>query len=751
LWFIDQLEPGLSAYNIPLPIRIRGALDLGILERCINEIRRRHEVLRTTFQTVDGSPVQIISEFEPITLEVVELGHLPEAEGEAQARVMAAEEARQPFVLSEGELMRVKVLRLSEQHHWVLCTMHHIISDGWSMGVLVNELSALYLAYSQGRPSPLPELPVQYADFAQWQRERLSGEALEAQLDYWKQQLAGIRSTLDLPTDRPRPALQTFAGATQQFKLREGVTEGLRALSQRENTTLFMTLLAAFQTLLARYTQQDDIVVGTPIAGRNRSEIEGLVGFFANTLALRGNLSGDPTFRELMERTSEVALGAYAHQEVPFERLVEELQPERDLSRNPLFQVMFAVQNAPGGDLDLKGLTLYRVELGSRTTRFDVECHMWERGEALSGFFIYNTDLFDEATIRRMVEHFQNLLEAIVANPDERIQSLPLMSEEEKHQLLVEWNDTAVAYPSGQCVHQLFEAQVARTPDAVAVLHGAQQLTYRELNARANQLAHLLLAGGLAPDSVVAVCLERSPDMLVAVAAVLKAGAAYLPLDPGYPHERLAFMLEDTGAPFLLTQESLREQLPPSSAAVLRLDSDAHLLDARPAHDPAVAVSPDNLAYVIYTSGSTGRPKGVMVSHSNVTRLFAATDSWFHFDSRDVWTLFHSYAFDFSVWEMWGALLYGGRLVVVPYIVSRTPEKFYRLLCQEGVTVLNQTPSAFRLLSQAAEAVNLHDDRLRLVIFGGEALELESLRPWMTERGDERPQMINMYGITETT
>jgi amino acid adenylation domain-containing protein len=752
LWFIDRLEPNSFLYNICTSVRLEGRLDVPALFESFGEIVRRHEALRTTFRFVDRNPVQVIAESVTITPVVVNLEHLTAAEQEPEVRRLLTEEARQPFDLSQGPLLRVKLLKLSSEEHVLLLTMHHIISDGWSLGVLVREMAALYGAYAQGRAAELPELPIQYADFVLWQRETLQGQTLEDHLRYWREQLAGAPAVLKLPTDRPRPAVNSYRGAKQSFALPADLSVALKNFSEREEATLYMTLLAAFQTLLHRYAGQEEIVVGTPIANRNRAETEALIGFFVNTLVLRTDLSGDPSFRELLGRVREMALGAYAHQDLPFEKLVEELQPERSLSHTPLFQVVFVLQNAPMGSLELPGLKLKPLGGDNGTAKFDLTLYVEETQGGLVGGMEYNTDLFDDATIQRMLGHYENLLRGIVARPEQRISELPLLTDEE-HQQLMRWNPTDVTYPVEGTLHELFEAQAARTPDAVALTFGDQQVTYGELNCQANQLAHHLRSLGVSAESRVGILLARSPRMLVSLLAVLKAGGAYLPLDPEYPQERLAFMLEDAEVKVLLAESDLLARLPERQLHTLCLDTEWESIASESVDNPSPLALPENLAYVIYTSGSTGKPKGVTVTHGNVLRLFSATDQWFNFGASDVWTLFHSYAFDFSVWELWGALLYGGRLVIVPYMVSRSPEAFYRLLVDERVTVLNQTPSAFRQLIQAEERAG-GDPRamaLRTVIFGGEALELQSLRPWFERHGDARPRLVNMYGITETT
>ena len=557
LWFFDQLEPGLSAYNIPAAVRLKGPLNLAALEQSLNEIVKRHESLRTTFGKVDGRPTQVIAPTLTIKLPVVDLRKLPASERETEVRRLVTAEAQRPFDLSQGPLIRGTVLRLGDEEHVGLLTMHHIVSDGWSTGILVREVATLYVAFCAGGSSPLPALPIQYADFAHWQRQWLQGEVLETQIAYWKKQLAGAPALIDLPTDHPRPAVQTFRGAHQSLVLPKHLQEGFKALGRQEGVTLFMTLLAAFKVLLYRYTSQDDLIVGTPIANRNRLETEGLIGFFVNALVLRTDLSGNPSFRELLRRVREVCLGAYGHQDLPFDRLVEELHVKRDLSRNPLFQVMFVLHNAPLRAVELPGLTLSPVEGDSETAHFDLTLQIVDTEQGLTAAFVYNTDLFEAGTIARMLGNFQTLLEAMVADPEQRLSDLPLLTETERQQLLVEWNGTKTDCPQDLCIHQLFEAQVERTPDAIAVVFEAEQLTYAELNRRANQLAHHLRALGVGPEVLVAICLERSLEMVIGLLGILKAGGAFVPLDPAYPKERLAFMLKDAQVPVLLTQERL--------------------------------------------------------------------------------------------------------------------------------------------------------------------------------------------------
>ncbi|HEU0054725.1 MAG TPA: condensation domain-containing protein, partial [Longimicrobium sp.] len=533
LWFIDRLEPGSTTYNLPAALRLTGALDEQALGRALGEIVRRHETLRTVFAEVDGSPAQVIVPFDGFALSVEDLSGLGEAEREAAVRRRAGEEAARPFNLAAGPLVRAGLLRLGEEEHVLLLSMHHIVSDGWSMGVLFRELSALYAAYRGGGESPLSELPVQYADYAVWQREQLSGEVLDRQLAYWKERLAGAPELLELPTDHSRPPVRTYRGATAPVELSPELLERLQRLGRSEGATLYMTLLGAFQVLLSKYAGSEDVVVGSPIAGRTRGEVEELIGFFVNTLVLRTDLGGDPSFREVLGRVREATLGAYEHQEVPFEKLVAELQPERSLSHSPLFQVMFALQDAAGGGSALPGLEVSGVGAAMEIARFDLSLALSTTAQGLRGVLNYSTDLFERGTIDRMLGHLARVLEQVADDADMRLSRLAWLGEAERALVLEAWNDTAAEVPADQCIHQLFEGQAARTPDAVAVRFEDESLTYRELNARANRLAHHLVRLGVGPEVRVGVLMERSLEMVVSLLAVLKAGGAYVPLDPG--------------------------------------------------------------------------------------------------------------------------------------------------------------------------------------------------------------------------
>ncbi|QZV32667.1 pyoverdine non-ribosomal peptide synthetase PvdD [Pseudomonas aeruginosa] len=747
-WFLWQLEPESAAYHIPSALRLRGRLDVDALQRSFDSLVARHETLRTRFRLEGGRSYQQVQPAVSVSIEREQFGE----EGLIE-RIQAI--VVQPFDLERGPLLRVNLLQLAEDDHVLVLVQHHIVSDGWSMQVMVEELVQLYAAYSRGLEVALPALPIQYADYALWQRSWMEAGEKERQLAYWTGLLGGEQPVLELPFDRPRPARQSHRGAQLGFELSRELVEAVRALAQREGASSFMLLLASFQALLYRYSGQADIRVGVPIANRNRVETERLIGFFVNTQVLKADLDGRMGFDELLAQARQRALEAQAHQDLPFEQLVEALQPERNASHNPLFQVLFNHQSeirSVTPEVQLEDLRLEGLAWDGQTAQFDLTLDIQEDENGIWASFDYATDLFDASTVERLAGHWRNLLRGIVANPRQRLGELPLLDAPERRQTLSEWNPAQRECAVQGTLQQRFEEQVRQRPQAVALILDEQRLSYGELNARANRLAHCLIARGVGADVPVGLALERSLDMLVGLLAILKAGGAYLPLDPAAPEERLAHILDDSGVRLLLTQGHLLERLP-RQAGVEVLAIDGLVLDGYAESDPLPTLSADNLAYVIYTSGSTGKPKGTLLTHRNALRLFSATEAWFGFDERDVWTLFHSYAFDFSVWEIFGALLYGGRLVIVPQWVSRSPEDFYRLLCREGVTVLNQTPSAFKQLMAMACSADMATQQpaLRYVIFGGEALDLQSLRPWFQRFGDRQPQLVNMYGITETT
>ncbi|HXO20594.1 MAG TPA: amino acid adenylation domain-containing protein [Thermoanaerobaculia bacterium] len=751
LWFLDRLEPGGSLYNIPAALRATGALDVAALALALQEIAGRHETLRTTFSQREGEPYQAIAPSARLDLPIVDLSGLPPGSREAVAESWVRAEAARPFDLARGPLARALALCLSPEAKgdWVvLLTMHHIVSDGWSMGVLIAEVAALYGALLEGRPSPLPELPVQYADFARWQRAWLSGEVLQEQIDYWKGALAGAPQVLELPTDRPRPPVQSFRGAHRPFSLSPAESEAVRTLSRRQGATLFMTLFGGFAALLHRYTGDEDMLVGSPIANRNRSEIEGLIGFFVNTLVMRGRLEGDPSWCELLARVRGTALEAYAHQDLPFERLVEELQVERSLARNPLFQVVFTLQEAAPSAPALPGLTLRALPLDSDTAKTDLLLTVTDAVAGLAGDWEFRTDLFDGATVDRMSGHLRTLLSAAAADSERRLSELPLLTAAERAQLL-DWNDTGRLAPPELCLHQRFAARAAGAPEAVALTFEGRSLTYGELDRCADRLAWRLVSLGVGPERLVGIHLERGLERIVAVLAVWKAGGAYLPLDPSYPQERLAFMLEDSGAPVLLTQESLVAALPPHGARVLCLDGAA---DAAPAADlssvrsasPAEAATLDHLAYVIYTSGSTGRPNGVLVSHRSVAQLIARAVEDFGVDAQCRVLQLVSFSFDASLLETWMALTSGATLCIARRETRLSGAALAETIRRAEITTAVLTPAILGAL--ADEEI---PPTLRAVSVGGESCPGEIATRWAPPQS--RLRLLNCYGPTEAT
>jgi amino acid adenylation domain-containing protein len=770
LWFVERLLPGTPTYNLPFAIRLEGPLDRGVLSRSLRQVVSRHEVLRARFVASGERPLQVISPLHDLPLPLVDLAGLPRGFGDTEAHRRVGEEARRPFDLERDPPLRVILVRRGPADHLLLLTLHHIAADGWSIGNLIREMAALYGAFEAGLPSPLPELPLQYADYAAWQRSWLVGEVLERQLAYWRRQLAGAPELLELPTDRPRPATQSFQGAARRIALPGDLSRALLQLGREAGATPFMVLLAGFQALLSRLSGQADVVVGSPVANRTRPEVEPLIGFFINTLALRAELAEAPSFRRLLGRVSEVTLAAYDHQDLPFERLVDELGLARSLAHTPLYQVVFTLQNTgSGGPLRLgRELRLTPLEGGNGTAKFDLALTLVEADAGFGGTLDFRTDLFDGTTVERLSRHLVELFAGAVAAPETRISGLALLGAAERHQLLHEWRGPGEVFPESR-LDDLFAAWAERTPDAVAVVFPGvvpETLTYGGLARRASALARRLREFGIRPGERVALCAERSLGMVVGILGILEAGCAYVPLDPAQPRERLALLLADTGARAVVaTGAPALADLPGWGERTLLVDGPEEARAARvPRQGLGFGLGPAAPAYVIYTSGSTGRPKGVVVTHGNVARLLAATASWFCFGPTDVWTLFHSSTFDFSVWELWGPLAHGGRLVVVPYGVSRSPEGFHDLLQRERVTFLNQTPSAFRQLipvalaasaAPAAPAASTAGETaapaLRWVVFGGEALDPRSLAPWVARFGETGPGLVNMYGITETT
>ncbi|MEH1870988.1 non-ribosomal peptide synthetase [Nostoc sp.] len=757
LWFLDQLARGNPFYNVSTALCLKGSLNFTALKQTFNEIVRRHETLRTTFVIVEQQPVQVIAPSLTIPLALVDIRNFDQ-ERETQVRQIATAEAQHPFNLTTGPLLRVKLLQVDEAEYVLLLSLHHIVADGWSIGVLIRELGILYKAFVEDKPclmsTLLPKLPIQYADFAQWQREWLQavGEngcsPLETQLAYWQKQLDGI-SMLNLPTDRVRPAVPTYRGAKQFLELPHSLTQALEALSYQEDVTLFMILLAAFQTLLYRYTQQEDIVVGSAIANRNRSELEGLIGFFVNSLVLRTDLSGNPTFRQLLNRVREVTLGAYTHQDLPFEKLVEELHPERDLSRHPLFQVVFSLQNTPIEALELPGLKLSLFDFDSKIAKLDLEFHLWRDLQSLKGQVEYSTDLFDQSTITRMLRHFQILLESIVANPKQRISDLALLTEAERQQLLIDWNDTKKSYPNSKCFHQLFEAQVEKSPDATAInagsayalVFGNQQLSYKELNIRSNQLADYLKKIGVKNEYLVGICMERSPEMIIAILGIFKAGGAYLPLDPSYPQERLKFMLEDAQVSVLLTQENLLSHFTQFSNQIISIDKDWADITQHSRENPNNCITLENLAYVIYTSGSTGQPKGVLIEHRGLSNLAADQIEVFNLQPSNRILQFASLSFDASIFEIVMALGIGATLYLTNKECLLSAKALLQLLREKSITHVTLPPALLAVLPTESLPA------LQTIICAGESCSEDIVKRWWSPSRS----FFNAYGLTEAT
>ncbi|WP_347901175.1 non-ribosomal peptide synthase/polyketide synthase [Pseudomonas purpurea] len=751
LWFLWQMQPEATAYNLTGAFRLNGELNVAALEQTLAALVQRHEVLRTTFVLDEQVVLQKIHAHMATSLIQVT------ANDEAELRHHVGLNAEQPFDLLNGPLMRCRLIRQGAQQHVLALTFHHIVTDGASLPILLQEFTQLYGQLSAGLTPALPELGIQYADFARWQRLWLEAGEAERQLDYWRGQLGQEHPPLSLPTDRRRPAIPSQQGASVELSVPTALSGALQALARREGCTLFMVLMASLQALLQRYSGERDIRVGVPIANRTRQDVENLLGFFVNTQVLRCQPHADQPFLELLAEVKAAALGAQAHQDLPFEQLVDGLNVERSLSHTPLFQVMFNHQRTAGGEQrwDLPGLRVEPLIWDEKTTKFDLMLDTVESDDGIHASFVYATELFDASTIERLGRHWLNLLHAITQDGRVALADLSMLDAQEHQATLLDWNRSAGApvasSSAGLCAHQLIEAQVAAHPNGIAVTCDGATLTYAELNSQANRVAHRLRERGVGPDVLVGIALERSLEMIVSLLAILKAGGAYVPLDPEYPQDRLAYMLSDSGTRLLLTDSTLAPRLPlPDGVEVISLDDASDWLAEASAENLSNLTTPDNLAYVIYTSGSTGKPKGTLLPHANLTRLFSATEHWFGFGPDDVWSLFHSYAFDFSVWEIFGALFYGGKLVVVPHGTSRSPEDFAQLLRDEQVTVLNQTPSAFRQLMPFACA-NAQGMALRYVVFGGEALDMASLRPWYATFDDRQPVLVNMYGITETT
>lgn len=748
LWVLSQLMPDTWLYQIPKAIRLTGKLDFAALKRTLDSIVARHESFRTTFISVDGVPMQVIADVFPLELPVVDLSGKPESEREAQAHNILSAEARRPFDLSRGPLIRGLLLRLSDEEHILLINTHHIVTDGWSMGIFHREFMELYEAFAAGRPSPLPELEIQYGDYAAWHRQWFAGPAFESQLAYWKEQFAEPPPVLELSADHSREivkAFRAYRGTHQTLRLSKELTKQINEFCRAGEATPFMTLLAAFKVLLHRYTGEEDIVVGSPIAGRCMAETEPLIGLFINVLALRSSLSGNPTFREILSRVKNAALGAYANQDLPFETLVRELHPDRALAHNPIFQVMFVLQNEPIPSLEFGGLKISHVQVDNITTNFNLTLDIVERDEQFLIKFECNADLFEAETISRMMGHFETLLTAIVANPEHRISELPLLTAAEQKQLLVEWPDTKTDYPAHKCVHELFEAQVSRTPDAIAVVFDKDQFTYRELNRRANQLANYLRTLGIGPDTLVGVRMERSAQLIVAYLGIVKAGGAYLPLDLAYPKERVGFMMADAQAPVLLTETGLAADLPETNAKIICLDDCGETISIFSDENPQNLTSAENLIYVIYTSGSTGTPKGVSVRHRAVNRLVFNTN-YVEITSADRIAQASNSSFDAATFEIWGALLHGAQLVGIPREVTLSPKLFGEEIQRQHISMMFLTTALFNQIAREAPGAF---SSMRQLMFGGEAVDPGWVREVLANGAPER--LVHVYGPTEST
>jgi amino acid adenylation domain-containing protein len=747
LWFIEQLEPGTGAYNLPVAYRLRGPVNLRALEQALNEIVRRHEALRTTFSFMGGDSVQMIAPALTLRVGLTDLRRL----SPAQMTEFVSKESREPFDLSRGPLIRAGLLQSGEDEHILLIVVHHIVADGWSMSVLLRELSVFYESCLQERSAALPDLPVQYADFAVWQREWLQGAILQTQLSYWREKLKNAPQVLELPVDRRRPATQTYSGARRSLSVSKTTSEALKALGRREGATLFMVMLSAFKILLFRYTGQADLIVGTPIAGRNRAELEPLIGFFVNSVALRTDLSGNPTFTELLKRVREVALSAYANQDLPFEKLVQDLQPKRDLSRSPFFQVMFQARHY-SEVLRLPGIRAERFEFDTGIAKFDLALDILDKPEGMSCVFRYNIDLFDETTIRRMSEHFTTLLEGIAQNPEERVSTLPLLtSTERKQRLRPAQAAPSATHAESRSIHGLFELQAQRTPEATAVLYEVEKLTYGELNIRANRLAHFLIRQGVGPETLVGICVERSIEMLIGVLAVLKSGAAYVPLDPVYPKARLDHIINQSRMDRLVTKERWLAHGREFTGHVLCLDRDAALFEQDKEENPNVALDPDNLAYVIHTSGSTGKPKGVSGLHRGVVNYFSYLTQTYRLNAADVVLQVPSLSFDASIRDLLGPLTAGARIIIMDDSRAKEPAALLSYIKERGVTcILSIVPTLLNELLALASGTERLNDSVRLILVSGEPLSKAACLKARQVFGTD-PLLVNQYGPTECT
>ncbi len=743
LWFLDQMESGSPFYNITSAYRLSGALNTGALEQSLNHLIARHETLRTIFESVEGAAKQVVRRDIGFELKKTDLRGESDEKAENKLSVIIEDEAETTFDLSRGPLFRALLIRLKDSENVLVLNMHHIISDGWSMGVLFKELSACYDSYSRGEAPDLAPLEIQYPDFALWQRNQLEGETLEKQLAYWKKNLDNSEESLELPADHSRPPVLTYKGDTKSFALSEKLVNSLSLFSNNRDVTLFMTLLAAFNVLLHRYTGKEDILIGSPIAGRTREDIEGLIGFFANTLVLRADLSANPNFPELLAKVKETALDAYTHQDVPFEKLVEELSPERNLSHTPLFQVMFAFQDAPVSGKKFSDLAVRQLNIAEKTAKFDLTLSMIQDKKEMRGNFNFNTDLFGHDTIERMIGHFKTLLNGIAENPDRKISDLPILTEAETKRILIEFNETEAEYPQDKCIHQLFEEQVEKTPNAVAVVFEDESITYRKLDERANQLGHYLRSLGVGPEILVGICMERSIEMIVGILGILKAGGAYVPLDPIFPHERLKIMTEESEADVVLTQSALKKSSKKEGVKTVSIDKIRTDLNEYAKKNPGASVTSENRAYVMFTSGSTGRPKGVQILHTNVVNFLNSMQKKPGFSVEDTLLSVTTISFDISVLEFFLPLCSGGVLVIASSEASMDGAKLQNLLSSCNVTVMQATPATWKILEESGWEGDL---KLR-ALCGGEALPQNLAEILLKKTGS----LWNMYGPTETT
>jgi amino acid adenylation domain-containing protein len=745
LWFLDQLDPGTAAYNLPRAFRITGPLNVDVLTRAFQIVIERHASLRTVFDSVEGEARQIVLTDVPVEIPIIDLAGFPRGERESEALRLASEEGKKPFDLREGPLIRPILVRLEPETHFLVLVLHHIVTDGWSIALLFREVTKCYAALTKNEIPELPELTLQYTQYAQWQREYMSGEVLTKEVEYWKGRLAGAQTLLDLPTDHARPTTHSWHGSTEEFSLDGSILARLKALAQAESSTLFMVVMAAFQCLVWRYTNQESILIGTPIAGRNEVEIENMIGLFVNTLVFRGDFTNNLSFRDVIRQVRSFALEAYAHQDVPFEKLVEGLVPQRSLDTHPLFQVMFTFQNIPKQVFEIPGLQIKEMPFDAGIAKFDLSVEVWENSE-FHCQFEYNTDLFELSTIRRMLGHFEKLLTSVVEDPDLGVAQIPIMSIQERQQVLVDWNRTAADYPRDLLLHEAFESQVSCSPEATALLCTGQEWSYRQLNDQANRLAGRLIESGVMPGSLVGIFLERSAEMVVALLSVLKAGAAYVPLDPAYPLERLRFLIEDASLSSIVAHSSIRNRLPDNAHTVVAFDSDGGL-SGRPTINPSTVVSSDQRAYVIYTSGSTGIPKGVEGTHRASMNRFSWMWRTYPFKPGEVCCQKTNLGFVDSIWEIFGPLLAGVPNVIISQEAVRDPEEMLKVLASEHVTRIVLVPSLLRTLLDHAPNLQRRVPKLKLWSCSGEVLPADLAKRFRAAFPEAT--LLNIYGSSE--